>query len=301
MSLINRKNSPCPVCGTEKRLAIGSPKEHSPVFLRLGESLDDFSVVRCADCALIYTFPIPEFRPELFKELYNLNYWKENDEVIDFKNMGEKRRFLKDALDRLATGSTPPRLLDVGCGTGEFLQASRELGIEALGIDVDASIERYAKEKYGFDVVTGMLDENSFEADRFDIVVLSHVIEHLPDPNPLLAVIRKILKPGGVFLVATPNADSFLCDLHILRSALSHRAKKGYNLTSFTPPFHLNAFNVRSLNAVLERNRFKVLSCSPYSGLDWKDDRLVVLMKTLKLIGHALGRGVNLAAFATKV
>lgn len=270
------------------------------MFLRLGESLEDFSVVRCEGCAFIYTYPIPEFSPELFKELYNLDYWKENETIVDFKNMGEKRRFLTEALALLKTDQAPPRLLDVGCGTGEFLQAARELGIDALGIDVDASIERYAKEKHGFNVVTGMLDEGSFEADRFDIVVLSHVIEHLPDPNPLLAVIRRILKPGGVFLVATPNGDSFLCDLHILRSALSRRAKKGYNLTSFTPPFHLNAFNPSSLRTILERNRFKVLACSPYSGLDWKDDRMVALMKTLKLIGHAMGRGVNLAAFATK-
>ena len=300
MELIEREYAACPVCGSEKRREIGRPKVFNEVFQRFGDAIEDFTVVRCRDCTFIYTFPMPHFSPELFKELYNLDYWKENDRVVDFKNMAEKRMFLKKALASMRTDTTPKLLLDIGCGTGEYLQASRELGIEALGIDVDETIERYAKEKYGFNVVTGLLGERTFEADKFDIIVLSHVIEHLPDPNPLLANIHRILKPGGELIVATPNGDSLFCDLHILRSRVSRGAKKGYNLTSFTAPFHLNAFNARSLSGILKKNKFEVLACGTYSGLDWKDERLIVIMKAVKLLAYLMGRGVSLAAFASK-
>jgi 2-polyprenyl-3-methyl-5-hydroxy-6-metoxy-1,4-benzoquinol methylase len=100
-----------------------------------------------------------------------------------------------------------PRLLDVGCGNGDFLGIARQAGWQAQGVDLDPTAAATACSR-GFDVCVGGIDALQNQSETFDMVTLCHVIEHVPDPTAVLASARRLLKPGGRLWIETPNLDS---------------------------------------------------------------------------------------------
>ncbi len=138
------------------------------------------------------------------------------------------------------------RLLDVGCGTGAVVAQLRRLGWDAEGLDPDPAAVAVATGA-GIPVTLGMLadlDEPAHHA-TYDAVTLSHVIEHLHDPAAELARIRRLLKPGGLLWIATPNLE-----------ALGHR-RFGADWLGLDPPRHLVLFTGESLAALLRRTGFE--------------------------------------------
>ena len=112
----------------------------------------------------------------------------------------------------LARNLEPPpmaggRLLDVGCGNGNFLEFAQRAGWQARGVDndpiaVSAAIAR------GLEVLDGTLDLLDDESACYDRITLSHVLEHVFDPLDMLARCHRLLKPGGVLWLETPNANA---------------------------------------------------------------------------------------------
>jgi SAM-dependent methyltransferase len=132
------------------------------------------------------------------------------------------------------------RLLDVGSGNGLFLAQMRELGWNAEGVEPDPAAVATTREA-GLRVTEGLLADID-DADRagtFDAVTLSHVIEHMHEPARELAHIRRLLGPGGLLWIATPNLD-----------ALGYR-KFGRDWLGLDPPRHLVLFTPASLDRLL--------------------------------------------------
>jgi len=132
----------------------------------------------------------------------------------------------------------PGRLLEIGCGDGEFLDRMKGCGWSVEGLDFDVQAARAAGEKYGIEVKVGRLEEIAYPDNSFDAVTMKHVIEHVFDPVATLCEIRRILKPGGVVVAVTPNAGS-----------LGLRAY-GANWRGLEPPRHIQIFPPQALNAV---------------------------------------------------
>lgn len=140
-------------------------------------------------------------------------------------------------------GKRDGKLLEVGCGSGLLLQSMRSLGWQVEGIDVDPSAVRTAREK-DLTVALGSLEEQNYQDDTFDAVVMSHVIEHVAEPQSLINECRRILKPGGTLSLVTPNTESFGCDV-FARSWLA-----------LDPPRHLMLYNGKALRVLAERAGF---------------------------------------------
>lgn len=115
-------------------------------------------------------------------------------------------------LNKAATmaGNTPAgmQLLDVGCSSGALLRVAADIGFTVRGVEPAAKAADTAR-GMGFDVFPGLLQEAGFDADSFDIVTLFEVIEHLLDPIEVVTEIARILKPGGLLVIGTGNADSW--------------------------------------------------------------------------------------------
>jgi 2-polyprenyl-3-methyl-5-hydroxy-6-metoxy-1,4-benzoquinol methylase len=137
--------------------------------------------------------------------------------------------------------STPGRLLDVGCGSGEFLTRMRQKGWRVQGTEFDPEAARKAGETHGIDVDLGDICDIGYAAEQFDAITARHVIEHVRDPGLFLAECWRILKPGGRLVFLTPNADS-----------LGHRHFRA-RWRGLEQPRHLYLFNPRSMRAVFER------------------------------------------------
>lgn len=117
-------------------------------------------------------------------------------------------RTLLTAARRLDIRPEAARHLDVGCSSGSVLSVSRDLGFQCQGVEPAPEAAATAQ-KLGLEVFQGYLQEAGFPDDHFDIITLFEVIEHLTEPLDLVSEIRRILKPGGVLLIGTGNADSW--------------------------------------------------------------------------------------------
>lgn len=99
-------------------------------------------------------------------------------------------------------------LLDIGCGTGDFLQAAKKQNWNVVGIEPNTSARDIAKSKVGQEVYnTGHL--LSLEPNTFDVITLWHVLEHLPKLDEHIQLIKSLLKDNGTLVIAVPNYNSF--------------------------------------------------------------------------------------------
>ena len=184
----------CPVCGTDC----------APVLARFSER----TYRRCAACGIIamdrLTPPPIEYAREYFFGFYEKQYGKTY--IDDFPNliaMGTRRLALIKSL-LPASGATS--LLDIGCAYGPFLVAARDRGFSPRGVDPAEDAVQYVTETLGIPALRGFFPCATGEPNqRYDVVTLWFVIEHFRYCVPVLAEIRKILKPGGVLALATPS------------------------------------------------------------------------------------------------
>ena len=128
----------------------------------------------------------------------------------------------------------PPRLLDVGCSSGALLAVATDLGFSVAGVE-PASKAAEAAQRAGFEVFSGFLHEASYPDKTFDVVTLFEIIEHVSDPLVLIAECVRILKPGGVLVINTPNADSWTAKFMKERWEGFSLAGLGGHASFFTP------------------------------------------------------------------
>ena len=139
------------------------------------------------------------------------------------------------------------RLLDIGCGNGDFLARMRDLGWTVRGIEPDGVAVESALTR-GLEVRWGMLEPDAYDERSFDVVTLNHVIEHVPNPAEVLACCHRILDHQGWLIISTPNARSWC-----------HR-RFGRDWLCLEPPRHLNIFTISSMKRLAESAGFHVRS-----------------------------------------
>lgn len=138
-------------------------------------------------------------------------------------------------------------LLDVGCGSGEFIYKMQSRGWNVTGIDTDIKAVQLAINK-GLNVKTGNLFDQNFKSESFDAIVLSHFIEHVYDPKKIIIECMRLLKKGGKLVIATPNNKS-----------LGHFVFRS-NWRGLEPPRHINLFSISSLQNLVNQTGFKQIS-----------------------------------------
>lgn len=167
--------------------------------LRLPEP---YRVVECTACHLVYMNP--RMTAKEYEDFYSSKYYDDYDYGVilsDERNPKFLRRV--EYLNRLKP--TKGKLLDIGTATGEFLKAARDEGWNVLGTEVSRYAAEEAKKKFGIDVFVGDAARAPFPAESFDVVHLSHVLEHVPSPRQTMKLAYRLLKKDGLFVVEVPN------------------------------------------------------------------------------------------------
>ncbi len=177
-------------------------------------------------------------------------------------------------------------LLDIGVGTGLFMEIAMQRGFEVSGLDVsDYAIKGVSKRlKIRSDkrLVVSELHSSTFPTQSFDVVNLRHSIEHVTDPAKLLKQVFRILKPGGIVSIATPN--SFGWHAKIYQDLWPH----------WSVPYHIQFFSKKSLKDVVNKAGFKIVV--------FKTEELTnydLFRALLKRIGIPIN--YNRATFLTKI
>jgi SAM-dependent methyltransferase len=144
-------------------------------------------------------------------------------------------------------------ILDIGCGRGVMLGIFRKRGWEAVGTQLSRTAAEAARRLRGIDVRVGELPDLALPAGSFDVVTIFHVLEHLADPPRYLAEIRRILAPGGLFVVEVPDHSG--TGFRIL----------GERHLCVDYPNHLHFFTPSSLEGMLAAAGFRVVGRSRFS------------------------------------
>ena len=223
---------PCPVCSRNG----GDPGE--ALFVKQG-----FRHLRCPDCGLIYVNPV-------LKDEAVLEHYQEESswvQVLASEPQVELDRMKYEyGLDVAAPHLAGPDLLDVGAGTGLFVETAAGRGFRPAALELHRQNAANLRER-GFEVIDRPLEQAGLDEDRFDLVTLWEVLEHIVDPGSLLNEISRVLRPGGILLILVPNADS-------LASRLLHE-KSG----AFGGHSHVNFFNVNTLTRLLGQTGFEAI------------------------------------------
>jgi SAM-dependent methyltransferase len=215
-----------------------------------------FAVVRCCECGLVRTDPRPSAGS--IAEFYPPAYVSFAADVPSPRAWYARLRSVVRLPYVLRYGSADPwfrpskganRLLDVGCGTGVYLQAMANLGWSVQGIEADPGAAARAAERPGVQqdrVFVGKVEDADFPPETFDLVTMAHVLEHLHDPRGVLERIHRWLRPEGVIRLWLPNFES-------IESRVFRQLWFGLDV-----PRHLYHFGPRTIRALLEIAGFRV-------------------------------------------
>lgn len=276
----------------------------SPAWDRLRGRGGDFAVKRCARCGTIRT--IPRLSRLDLAPFYEANSppadelevggrvgafsCAETDTAPAPSSGGSKRRepnapnWLRNICDAAASIvspesrpialTAPGRVLEVGCGHGELLDRLRAAGWETWAIEEDArAAARVARR--GHRVIAGEFRAGVIRDVAFDMVWMSHVLEHVDDPLATCRTVRSLLKPDGHFLIRVPNIRGLLPKIFALQD--------WYNLDV---PRHLWHFSPSTLSQLLHTAGFVVVREKRYS--TWVD-----YAATIRNMWHRLMRGAG--------
>jgi 2-polyprenyl-3-methyl-5-hydroxy-6-metoxy-1,4-benzoquinol methylase len=221
---------------------------------------DGFGYVRCIRCGLVQMNPQPEISAVIarYSETHGADYCayercnEENFLRLQMLALNDAGFFsLEQRLFRLPKEA--PSALDIGCATGSLLCELKKRGWRVCGVEISPAAG-YARSERSLDVCGLPLEQNNFPGESFDVILASHVIEHLNDPDSFVREIYRLLKDGGSVFITPPNIGGFQARLFrgSWRSAIFD---------------HLYLFSPETLKAMLIRAGFKIECISTWGGL----------------------------------
>lgn len=180
--------------------------------------------------------------------------------VSDYKSnvdVQQSWKFLRRFLDE------PGRMLDIGCGNGCLLYLAREAGWQVRGIELSASAATEVCNDTGIEVdVANFLEYDNPKEVLYDVVVLRHVLEHLPDAVLAMTKIGELLKPGGLALLEFPNTRSVS---YLLKRFLKKRGLRNKKYAEDWRPGHCNEFCRKAFKVLLDKTGFELIAWRTYS------------------------------------
>jgi 2-polyprenyl-3-methyl-5-hydroxy-6-metoxy-1,4-benzoquinol methylase len=202
--------------------------------------------VLCANCGVAIRIDGTLASPDKRKEVYNPNWVEEHSRNRTAQDIADS---VASTLAGVVDKDSRPRVLDIGCGSGTLVDKLARTGYDSFGIDWSESAIDFAK-KHRQGIFVHRDVETAFDVGAllFDIVVASHILEHLEHPYAFLRSVSKVLKPQGFLCIAVPNLWWF--DPHVPWRAVS---------TIFDPE-HVIGYSPRGLHAVVTKAGFRTIN-----------------------------------------
>ncbi len=224
----------CPICGSSESALVQKGARHAP----------EAEVRRCGACGLVFLWPRPP--ADDLARYYETSYRE------DYGELPVEKRYLEDLpearrrVERLRALLAPDvRVLEIGCGSGAFLDAVRPYVEQLQGVEPDRESRTWIEGRLGLSVVSELGALRQQQA-TFDLVVMFHVLEHLPDPLAFLRSLPKSLRAGAKVVIEVPNLDDALVSLYQIPACQRFYYQKA----------HLLYFSSDTLKRTLDRSGF---------------------------------------------
>lgn len=217
-------------------------EEFEPVFRKEG-----YKLMRCRGCGLTFIQNPPD--ESALQELYSFDTGYHEDLESSNETSAYHLRNAKAHLRYLERYRQTGSLLDIGCSAGFFLEQARQKGFQVQGVEYSADSAAVAQEK-GLDVFVGTLEAFNTE-QRFDVITLWDVIEHVRDPLETLRIAKSLLSPEGYLFLETPNIDG------LFPKASYQLAERLDFWPHPEPPGHLFQFSGATITDILSKAGFE--------------------------------------------
>lgn len=268
-----RERRPCPACGGSDASTAGE--------------LNGYSLAKCNGCSLVYSCKAPTADEllKIYRDVYqSLDIYKSKIEnlkrIVRRGHSPQGYDRVRALIKRIVLSSTVPnmcipigydrtrvflkpivpepgdKLLEIGCGAGQFMIAAKARGWEVEGIDLSSEVIEATANIHGLSVRQGSLDTLPFQKSSYKAIVAWEVLEHLVNPTRFLREVKELLKPDGVFACSVPNNGP--------RVACFRDGPMG---PASVPPIHLNFWDSKSFRAFAQINGFKPLYLGPTRSL----------------------------------
>jgi 2-polyprenyl-3-methyl-5-hydroxy-6-metoxy-1,4-benzoquinol methylase len=237
----NNSNNKCIVCGSTNNKLFLNCTDH---FV----TQESFKIHKCSDCGFAFTAdaPTPDKIGRYYKSEDYISHSNINKGLVN-KLYHIVRNYMLGKKCRMIKGLTGGReLLDIGCGTGHFLNYMKGKGFTCEGVEIAESARDFAINNFGLTVNSPDVFLNEASAEKFDVITLWHVLEHLCNPEEYVSSIYKSLKKDGFLIIALPNCSS-----------LDAKYYKQY-WAAYDTPRHLWHFTPADLEKFLNRSDFSL-------------------------------------------
>ncbi len=237
--------SHCPICNETQTKLFLACKDNTV-------SRETFNIVECVSCGFKFTNPRPEADKlgEYYKSEAYVSHSNTNKGFVNSAYQLVRKYTLLKKLQLISKFFKTGKILDIGCGTGEFLKTFKDAKWNTLGIEPSDEVRKIAKQNYGLDV-RGEAEIKNLESGSFDVITMWHVLEHVPDLNDRIEDLKRLIKPTGVIVVAVPNCSSL--------DAKTYKE----NWAAYDVPRHLYHFSPRDIETVFNKHDLKVFRTLP--------------------------------------
>jgi SAM-dependent methyltransferase len=232
----------CPVCSGKELSDFLSCRDHLI-------SKETFVVCKCNKCGFVFTQDHPD-ESEAGKYYESEDYISHSDTKRNITDLAYQliRRLMMNRKKRLVqgiTGLSSGTILDIGCGTGHFLNSMKLAGWDIKGIEINEKARIYAESRFRIPVLT---PEKiwTLSAGTYDCITLWHVLEHFYEPKEVMKEIFKLLRPEGICMIALPNNNSFDARYY------------GKDWAAYDVPRHLWHFNPNTFSLFSKVNNFEI-------------------------------------------
>ncbi|MCF8297507.1 MAG: class I SAM-dependent methyltransferase [Saprospiraceae bacterium] len=215
-------------------------------------SKEKFDLVECDNCGFIFTNPRPE--ENIIGKYYEsedyVSHTTEKKSVLNNIYEFVRKRKIKSKYKLISKEANGNKILDIGCATGELLNYFKQKNWDTYGIEPNEKARNFAIENYELNI-NGEEELKDFPDESFDVIMMWHVLEHVPLLNERIKELKRLLKPNGVIFIAIPNPDSW-----------DAKHYKEY-WAAYDVPRHLYHFTQKATKKLLERNNFRVSKIIP--------------------------------------
>jgi 2-polyprenyl-3-methyl-5-hydroxy-6-metoxy-1,4-benzoquinol methylase len=217
-----------------------------------------FQAQQCRQCSFVYLDPRPT--PEELQLLYSDEYFLHDGadfgahSSTDYETAARKGSVkFPEILGWIRRYKPSGDFFEIGCGMGYFLDYVRQHGFNVSGIEYAELGVRSCQTSFGLDVRRGSFEDFAIEPNRYDVIFMGDVLEHLVQPLAMLQKAYAMLRPSGVFAAEVPSMFNSLTGRFAATTMRAFRISKKMAM----PPYHVNEFTPRTLRAMIERAGFK--------------------------------------------
>lgn len=213
-------------------------------------SKESFELFEDSEYELLKTNPFPELS-ELGKYYESEDYISHTDgsrNLFEKVYQTVKRKTLNDKVSWIKSfKKSTISILDIGCGTGDFLFRAKEEGWKVFGFEPNEKAKAISKSKK----INLIDDLDSYQKHSFDVITMWHVLEHVPDLDKQIKQIKSLLKPDGLLIIAVPNYKSY--DANFYKS----------DWAAYDVPRHLWHFSKTSIKKIFENYQMQLIHIKP--------------------------------------